>query len=430
MDLKLPKLGEGADSGTVVNILVKEGDVITEGQTLLELESEKAVTPVPASAAGTIAKLRIKEGDKISTGAILLTLAGGSSSAAPASAAAAPAAAKPAKKAASARVAAEPVEEAEEEVEEALPDNVEVAASPSIRKMAYDIGLDLRKIRGSAEGGRIVLEDVRAYIKRLERLAAQPKAAAGSTSAPAKPVAEQVDFSQWGEISKKPMSSLRKIISRRMVENWSTIPHVTQFEEVDVTALMELRKKLAPAYEAKGARLTLTPLIIKALVAALKKHPIFNASIDEVAEEIVYKEYYHIGIAVDTDAGLMVPVIKNADKKSILDISKELEELAKKTRDRKLLPDDMKGGTFTISNQGAIGGAHFTPIVNKPELAILGLGRGQLKPAVVGGKIEARTLLPVTISYDHRAIDGGVAARFTVDLIAALTSIKEEDVKL
>ncbi|NBV24328.1 MAG: hypothetical protein EBS05_20720 [Proteobacteria bacterium] len=239
-----------------------------------------------------------------------------------------------------------------------------------------------------------------------------------------------MDFSKWGEVSKKPMSMLRKVIARRMTENWNAIPHVTQFDEADITALLELRKKFAAAYEAKGTRLTLTSFALKAVAATLKQHPIFNSSLDEVAEEIVLKEYVHLGLAVDTDAGLIVPVIRDADKKSLLELSKDIEELAKKARDRKVSADELKGGTFTISNQGGIGGAHFTPIVNKPEVAILGLGKGALKPVVREKQIVQRMMLPIAISYDHRVIDGGSAARFTVDLLAALENFTEDTVRL
>lgn len=226
------------------------------------------------------------------------------------------------------------------------------------------------------------------------------------------------------------MSSLRKVISRRMVESSSTIPQVTQFDDADVTSLNELRKKYAAAYEKQGARLTMTPFVLKAVVAALKQHPIFNSSLDEAAEEIVYKEYYHIGMAVDTEAGLIVPVIRDVNKKSLLDLSKELEELARKARERRVSTEELKGGTFTISNQGGIGGAYFTPIVNKPEVAILGLGRSALKPVVRSNAIEPRMMLPLGLSYDHRVIDGGTAARFTVDLVKALENFPENEVKL
>lgn len=226
------------------------------------------------------------------------------------------------------------------------------------------------------------------------------------------------------------MSSLRQTISRRMTENWNTIPHVTQFDEADITGLLELRKQYAAAYEAKGTKLTLTSFAIKAVVLTLQKHAIFNSSLDEAAHEIVLKQYYHIGLAVDTDYGLIVPVIRNADKKNLLELSREVSSLAEKARDRKLSLEDLQGGTFTISNQGGIGGGHFTPIVNKPEAAILGLGRGAAKPVVQQNQVQVRQLMPVTISYDHRIIDGGSAARFCVDLIQALQEFKEDDVRL
>jgi pyruvate dehydrogenase E2 component (dihydrolipoamide acetyltransferase) len=294
--------------------------------------------------------------------------------------------------------------------------------------LARELDIDLSRIRGSERGGRIVLSDVRAYIQRLQKLAFQPKP--GQPAKPMAAAAESIDFSKWGEIARKPMSPLRKTISRRMVENWNAIPHVTQFEDVDITGLMDLRKRFAPEYEKKGARLTLTSFALKAAATALKKHPVFNASLDEIAEEIVLKEYYHIGLAVDTEQGLIVPIIRDVDKKNLFQLSKDISELADKARDRKVSAEDLKGGTFTISNQGGIGGAHFTPIINKPDVAILGLGKGVLKPAVRDGKIEARLLMPIALSYDHRVIDGAAAARFTVDLVQAFTSFTEADLKL
>ncbi|MEW6302622.1 MAG: 2-oxo acid dehydrogenase subunit E2 [Verrucomicrobiota bacterium] len=430
MDVRLPKLGEGADSGTVVGILVGEGDTVTKGQTILELENEKAVAPIPSPADGKVAKIRVKEGDKISAGAVLMVLetAGGAASVEEK----AEDAPKP-KKTKAARVV-EVVEEEEETTEETEEpaENVEVAAAPYVRKVARELGINLGRVKGTESGGRIGLGDLRAYVQRLIKLAAQPKAKTAATveAAPARPAPQSIDFSQWGPVTKKPMTPLRQVISRRMVENWNAIPHVTQFDDIDITHLVDHRKKYAPIYEQQGARLTLTTFVLKAVVEALKKHPIFNASLDEATNEIVFKDYYHIGIAVDTEAGLLVPVIRDVDKKSLLQLSKDLDDIARRARDRKVSGEEMKGGTFTISNQGGIGGAHFTPIVNKPEVAILGLGRSVLKPVVVNGKIEPRMMMPVGLSYDHRLIDGGTAARFTVDLIAAFANFKEADVKL
>jgi pyruvate dehydrogenase E2 component (dihydrolipoamide acetyltransferase) len=226
------------------------------------------------------------------------------------------------------------------------------------------------------------------------------------------------------------MSMLRKTISRRMSESWHAVPRVTQFDEADITDLMELRKKFAADYEKQGARLTLTSFALRAAAIALKKHPIFNSSLDAARDEIVLKEYVHIGLAVDTEQGLMVPVLRNADRKSLFELSKDVQDFAEKARDRKLSIDDMKGGTFTISNQGGIGGAHFTPIVNTPEVAILGLGKGAQKAVVRAGRIEPRLMLPICVAYDHRVIDGGTAARFTVDLVAAFQGFTEADLKL
>jgi pyruvate dehydrogenase E2 component (dihydrolipoamide acetyltransferase) len=436
MDLKLPNLGEGADSGTVVNIFVKEGDSVAKDQPIIELENEKAVATIPATGAGTVSKIFVKPGDKINVGQRILSLSDG---------AGAPAAAKP--KPTAAAAAPEPEEapersmpstgrnETAEEPQEQPTVSSTPAAAPSIRKLARDLAIDLTRIRGSARGGRIVLEDVRAYIQRLQRLAAQPRGV--TAPAPAAPPAavpqrppEPVDFSKWGPVTKTALSALRQVIARRMAENWHAVPRVTQFDNADITNLNELRKKYAGAYETAGVRLTLTSFALKVVVDTLKQHPSFNSSLDEAAQEIVTKQYYHIGMAVDTEAGLIVPVLRDVDKKTLLQLSKELEEIAKKARERKVSGDELKGGTFTISNQGGIGGGHFTPIVNKPEVAILGLGRGTLQAVVRGNAIEPRLILPIAISYDHRVIDGGTAARFTVDLVKGFENFIEDDVKI
>jgi pyruvate dehydrogenase E2 component (dihydrolipoamide acetyltransferase) len=419
MDVKLPKLGEGADSGVVVNVFVKEGDPVAKDQAILELENEKAVASVPSTAAGVVTKIYVKAGDKISVGQRLISLSGGD---------------QPVVAAAPAAKWAAPEPEPETPVEESAAEDGEIpkpvaapVASPSVRRLARELRIDLSKVRGSEAGGRIVTGDIRAYIARLQKVTDKPKAAA---SAPAKPAAESIDFSKWGPVTKKPLTQLRQVIARRMWESWNAIPHVTQFDDADFTWLNELRKKYAPAYEKKGAKLTLTPLVLKALVETLKKHPIFNSSLDEIAQEIVFKEYFHIGIAVDTEQGLIVPVIRDADRKSVLDLAKELEQLAQKARDRKVTVEELKGGTFTVTNQGAIGSAHFTPIINKPEVAILGLGRGALKPVARDGKVEVRMMTPLGLSYDHRVIDGGAAARFMVDLVKAMENFSEETVKI
>jgi pyruvate dehydrogenase E2 component (dihydrolipoamide acetyltransferase) len=430
MDVKLPKLGEGADSGVVVGIFVKEGDTVAKDQPILELENEKAVASIPSSGAGVVEKVYVKSGERVSVGQRLLSLAGGATAEEPAE--------KPAtnKTSSKPKRVSEPQTVEEESGPEAEAEEGEApfhpvaapVASPSLRRMARELGIDLSKVRGSEAGGRVVAGDVRAYIAKLQKAAAKPAPAA--PAAPAQPAAPRIDFSQWGPILKKPVSPTRKVIARRMSESWNSVVRVTQFDELDFTRVGELRKKYAPEYEKKGAKLTLTPFVLKAVAGVLKQHPIFNSSLDEAADEIIIKEYIHLGIAVDTEQGLLVPVIREVDKKSMLDLSKELETMAAKARDRKVTAEEMKGGTFTISNQGAIGGAHFTPIINLPEVAILGLGRGAFKPVVRDGKIEARLLTPMALSYDHRVIDGGTAARFAVDLVKAFENFSEDLAKL
>jgi pyruvate dehydrogenase E2 component (dihydrolipoamide acetyltransferase) len=306
------------------------------------------------------------------------------------------------------------------------------AASPTVRKFAHDLGIDLRLVRGSERGGRVVLADLKAYIQRLQAIASAPPAGGPSPSPgqSAAPVAAPVDFGKWGAVERKKMTTLRRTISDRMVQSWVSIPHINQFDEVDITGLLALKKKYDAKYQKQGARLTLTAFAIAALVPSLKKHPLFNSSIDEVSGEIVFKRYYHLGIAVDTEHGLIVPVLRDADKKSLLEIARGIETLAERARTRKLTLDEMQGGTFSISNQGGIGSGHFTPIINKPEVAILGIGRGAVKAAVHEKKIEPRTMLPLTLSYDHRIIDGADAARFMVDLVKAFEGIPESDLKI
>jgi pyruvate dehydrogenase E2 component (dihydrolipoamide acetyltransferase) len=434
MDIKLPRLGEGAESGTVVSILVKAGDQVKEGQTIVELENEKAVAPIPASASGRVAKLYVKEGDKLSAGQPILSLdTDGAPSAAPA-----PAAPREGARPTTTAVATaqptprQPVEAPSVDVVSDLTQNESIAASPTVRRLANELGIDLTRVRGSQHGGRVAVEDLRAYIQQIQRMAFEGRTTPATSAAPAPkaPAVEKLDFEKWGPVSRKPVSSLRKIIAQRMHESWSSVPRVTQFDEADITGIVALRKKYVPKYEKKGASLTLTPFLIRAVVAALKKYPVFNSSLDEATDEIVFKDYYHMGIAVDTEQGLIVPVIRDVDKKSLLQLSKELAELAEKTRQRKVATDDLRGGTFTISNQGGIGGGFFTPIVNKPEVAILGVGRGALKPVVRGAKIEKRMLLPLGLSYDHRVVDGATAARFIVEIVQALEQFKESEVKI
>ncbi len=424
MDVRFPKIGDGAEGGKVVSVLVKAGDTITTGQTILELESEKAIAPIPSPATGTVASVRVREGDTIAVGTLLLTLEGSE----------APPSAPPKAKAIAKKIAPQVTDDEESESDAVTGDESDEgpipAASPYVRKVARDLGIRLTRVRGSGSGGRVQLEDLARYVAKLETKVARAGRYAEGPQGLSFPLVNQ-DFGLYGPVTSEPLTALRKIISSRMLENKVTLPHVTQFDEADMTVIETLRNRHKAAYEAAGIKLTPTPFIIKALVSALQKHPKFNSSLNEVAEVLVLKHYFHIGIAVDTDSGLLVPVLKDADKKSLLEISRELALIAAKARDRKIGAEEMKGGTFTLSNQGAIGGSHFTPIINKPEVAILGLGKSHLKPIVTAeGKIEARLMMPLTISYDHRVIDGGAAARFTVDLVKAIEGFEEAAVKL
>jgi len=442
MDVKLPHLGDGADSGTVVGILVKPGALIKKGQNIIELETGKAVAPIPAPADGKVSSIAVKEGDKLGVGGLILVLEatdnGGSSASSSAERAnkgtsspapKAPAAAAPKLAPTESRASAEahrvpppPAPEDDSDfVETIVSENP--AAGPHVRRVARDLGLDLRVIPGSGKSGQIVIGDLKAYVARLRALAGRPRVApVVATPAPGvrqEPAVASIDFAQWGPIQRKPLTPLRKTIAVRMVESATTLPTVTQFDEADITRLNELRGQQAAEFEAKGVRLTMTSYFVKAVASALKKHPVLNASLDLAAGEVVYKDYVHIGLAVDTEAGLLVPVLRDADKKDLLTLSREIQELAHKARERKLSLADMQGGTFTISNQGGIGGGHFTPIINKPEVAILGLGRSVQKPVIRDGQVVSRLMMPVALTYDHRLIDGGAAARFTVDLVKA-----------
>ncbi len=426
MDIKLPRLGEGVDSGIVVNILVSEGDLIKKDQTILELENEKAVAPIPSAASGKVTKIHVKEGEEITVGQVLISL----TSEGPAKDKF-----KEAKKVNKTEGQVSPVEEPRDGGQALSHGDIYESksgfgppASPSIRKTAGELGIDLTRVRGSGRGGRIVLNDLTAYIQRLQQIAFQKRAPA--TPAPPSPTAESIDFSKWGPIRRDQITLLRRTVGKRMVKSWTTIPHITQFDDADITSLLELRKKHNPSYKTKGAHLTLTSFVLKAVTMALKTYPVFNSSLDESTGEIVYKDYCHIGVAVDTEAGLIVPVIRNVDKKGLLELSKQLQELTEKTRQRKVSLEELQGGTFTISNQGTIGSLHFTPIINKPQVAILGLGQGMAKPVARKQKVEIRTMLPLCLSYDHRVIDGADAVRFIREVVSTLEHFKEEDVKI
>ena len=430
MDVKLPQLAEGVESGTVVNILVAEGQEIKKDQPIMELETQKAVGSIPAPASGIVTKIHVKEGMEISVGQSLITIreAGGEAVASPPAGAPPPGERRGPE--ASSRHQPENSEAPTLSYHYRSSSGAPPPAAPSIRKLARDLDIDLTRVKGSEAGGRIVLEDLRAYIGRLQQIAD-----AGATQplvqvAPAPPRSEVEDFSKWGAVRREKMSALRRTVSRRMVESWTTIPKINQFDDADITALLALRKKHVPAYQKKGAHLTLTSFLLITVARALVKHPRANASVDEGAGEIVFKDYRHIGVAVDTEAGLIVPVLRDVDKKNLFDISRELAAVTEKTRQRKISLEELQGGTFAISNQGSIGGAHFTPIIYAPQVAILGVGQGGAKPVVIDGKIAIRTLLPLCLSYDHRVLDGADAVRFMRAVIDGLESFAEADLKL
>jgi len=437
MDVKLPQLAEGVEGGTVVNILVSEGQQIQKDQPFMELETQKAVGSIPAPQSGVVTKIHVKQGMEVSVGTVLISIDAATADTAT------PGAGAPGRTEAHARTSTDK-SKSERAGAENKADGFDYRyesksgmpppAAPSIRKIARDLGIDLTRVRGSETGGRIVLGDLRAYIQRIQQLAF--KAGASPASPPVTgEVAESlapaaIDFAKWGPIRREKMSPLRRTVSRRMIESWTTIPKINQFSDADITALLTLRKKHAPAYEQSAARLTLTAFFLLVLGRALKKHPRVNASFDESTQEIVYKDYCHIGIAVDTEGGLIVPVLRDVDKKNLFQLAQELHAITEKTRQRKVAVEELQGGTFTISNQGSIGGSHFTPIIYAPQVAILGIGKSQARPVALDGKIAVRTILPLCLAYDHRVLDGADAVRFLNDIIGALESFNEADIKM
>jgi pyruvate dehydrogenase E2 component (dihydrolipoamide acetyltransferase) len=437
MDVKLPRLAEGVESGIVVNILVSEGQEIKKDQPFIELETQKAVGSIPSPASGRVSKIHVKDGMEVAVGQLLITIAMESDSAnvsvpARQHSSRPPEVAPDSQTRGGTRLAKgsdvkTPAEDYRYESKSGAPP----PASPSIRKIARDLGIDLTRVKGSEAGGRIVLKDMRAYIQSLQRLSfEEPKERATAMLKPVPAQSESIDFAKWGPIRRERMSPLRQTVSRRMSESWTTIPKINQFDDVDISDLLAVRKKYVAAYEKKGQRLTLTSFLLKIVAGALQKYPRANASLDEETNEIVYKDYFHIGVAVDTEGGLIVPVVRDVDKKNLFELSKNLNELTEKTRQRKVSLEELQGGTFTISNQGSIGGSHFTPIIYPPQVAILGVGQGQAKPVVVEGKIAVRTVLPVCLAYDHRVLDGADAVRFLKEIIAGLENFSEAEVKL
>lgn len=432
-EFKLPELGENISQGDLVRLMISPGAKVSEGQPVMELETDKAVVEVPSSVSGVVKEVKVKEGEKIKVGQVIFTLEGG--------AAARP---KPARTNSpvehvsgqhGARLAFQAAIRAEGKTEEqALPPDQPqqaapvfsmpvqlgkvagteqrqpVAAAPHVRRLAREIGVDIYDVKGSGPGGRISDDDVKAHAKAVlsaAMTAVQTAPRAGHFAQPQLP-----DFAKWGKIERVSMRGVRRKTAEHLAESWNTIPHVTQHDRADITELEQLRARFAPKAEEAGGKMTVTAIALKVCAAALKVFPQFNASIDVDKEEIVYKQYISIGVAADTDRGLLVPVIRDVDKKNIVELAVELSQLSKKARDKKLTPADMEGGTFTITNLGGIGGVGFTPIVNHPEVAILGLSRSRTEPEWINGKFEPRLILPLSLSYDHRLIDGADAARF------------------
>ena len=435
VDVNVPDIG--GKPVPIIEIMVKVGDTVEKDQSLMTLESDKATMDIPAPAAGVIKELKVKVGDEVNDGDLIAILEGqgGGEAAAPAPASqpvvseapapapareAAPAPSKSAEAPAGGAPRTPPVSF---DASVIMPGNAPYA-SPAVRAFARELGVDVAEVKGSGRGGRIQREDITAYVKNVMTSGARPSAGgavAGGNGLTLLPW-PKVDFSKFGEVEEKPLSRIQKISGANLARNWAMIPHVTQFEDADITELEAFRKKLGE----ENKDLKITPLVfqIKAVVAALKKFPTFNASLDETGEKLTLKKYFHIGIAVDTPDGLVVPVIRDADKKGLLELAAELGEISKKARDKKLTAADMSGGCFSISSLGGIGGTAFTPIINAPEVAILGVSKSLMKPVWNGKEFAPRLMLPLSLSYDHRVIDGALAARFAVYLAQQLGDIR------
>lgn len=446
IDIVVPDIGDFSDV-EVIEVMVKEGDAVAAEQSLVTVESDKASMEIPCTAAGKIVSLTVKVGDKVSKGSVLGKLeeagaAQGAAAAAPSAPAPAPASAPQAAAAVPAPAAAPPVAAtpaaaapaAVDPRHPAVPADLQEGAiralphaSPSVRMLARELGVDLHAVRGTGPKDRILADDVKAFVKNLMSSGAL---SAGSASADAGGAAlgllpwPKVDFEKYGPVERKPLSRIKKISGANLHRNWVMIPHVTNHEDADITELEDFRVRLNAENAKAGIKLTMLAFLVKASVAALKKFPEFNASLD--GETLVYKNYYHIGFAADTPNGLVVPVIKDADRKGVLEIAVEMAELARKARDGKLGPADMQGGTFSISSLGGIGGTYFTPIINAPEVAILGVCRSAKRPVWDEGRGEfvPRLILPLSLSWDHRVIDGAAAARFAAYLAQVLADFR------
>ena len=426
IEILVPDIGD-FDAVEVIEVLVAVGDSISAEDSLITVESDKAAMEIPSSHGGIVKELKVNVGDSVAQGSVVLMLEVGAEASVPAEEKAAepvvekaaePVAEKPAP-AAQAPAPAAPVKTSPT----AKIDSArfkKAHASPAVRKFARELGADLSTINGSGNSGRILKEDVQAFVKQA---LSHPSSAGGGASIGVEPM-PVIDFSQWGEIETKALSKINKLTGKFLHRNWVNIPHVTQFDETDITELEAFRKKANVEYADEGIKVTMLSFMMKAVVAGLKKFPRFNTSLDSTGENLIQKNYYHVGIAVATPDGLVVPVIQNVDQKSLSDLAIELREISVKARDKKLKPSDMQGGCFTISSLGGIGGTSFTPIVNAPEVAILGVSRSSMKPVWNGSEFEPRLMCPLSLSYDHRVIDGAEGAAFTSYLSKVLADVR------
>jgi pyruvate dehydrogenase E2 component (dihydrolipoamide acetyltransferase) len=444
VEVKVPDIGDFKEV-EVIELLVKPGDTIQAEQSLITVESDKASMEIPSSASGVVKELKVKLGDKVAEGSLVLLLEVSEAASAPAPAATAASASVPAAPATSTSAAAPAAASSTvAPAASAVPVTAVLAttasaivtaatesngqkphASPSVRKFARELGIDLSRVSGSGAKGRILIEDVQGFVKGIMAGGAAAPAASGGGAALGLLPWPSLDFSKFGETSLEPLSRIKKISGPNLHRNWVMIPHVTQFDQADITELEEFRKSANESLAKSGVKLTMLAFVIKASVAALKKFPAFNASLDVGGENLILKHFYNIGFAADTPNGLVVPVIKNADQKGLSQIAKEMGELSAQAREGKLKPADMQGATFTISSLGGIGGTSFTPIINAPEVAILGLSKSEIKPAWDGKAFTPRLMLPMSLSYDHRVIDGALGARFTVYLGDVLADMRK-----
>ena len=422
----VPDIGDYKDV-SIIEVMVKAGDTVNAEDNLVTLETDKAAMEVPSPYSGVVKEMKVKVGDKVSQGSLILLLESSAAAVAPAGKPAAQAAAAPSVPVvapAAASQSAAPAKPAETALPESgvqsFASTTNAHASPAIRRFARELGVQIAQVKGSGEKGRVTKDDVQQFVKNA---LAQPRGAGGGSGLQvlAMPV---VDFARFGAIETRPLSRIRKISGANLQRNWVTIPHITQFDEADITEMDAFRKELSAEYAKQNIKITPLAFLVKAVVVALQKFPEFNASLDASGENLVLKQYFHIGVAVDTPNGLMVPVLRDVDKKGVVQLAKELGEISAKARDLKITAAEMQGGCFSISSLGGIGGTAFTPIINAPELAILGVSKAVIKPMHQDDTFVARLMLPLSLSYDHRVIDGAAAARFIVFLSQVLADTR------